>query len=352
MRLRRKRTDGGDGGGGATAVAAGEAVDERGLDELRSEIAELTEANRGAPDRATERRLLQLRHLAGIRLLDAGGGAPEYAQPDAARLPAGDDLPEIAAADVTPGLLRAGILRDGCLLVRGLASRADALQLADRIDRSFAERDRHEATGSSAEGYYEEFTLDPRYPSLATMRGWIKAGGGVLAADSPQLTFEMLELLHRAGVPDLVEGYLGEPAVTSIHKTTLRKAEPFVRGAWHQDGNFMGDVRALNLWLSLSRCGDEAPGLEIVPRRLDGLVPTRTEEAFLEIQVSQSKAEAAAGDKGIARPIFEPGDALLFDELFLHQTGSDPSMPKDRFAIESWFFGGSAFPGEYGPIAV
>ena len=29
-----------------------------------------------------------------------------------------------------------------------------------------------------------------------------------------------------------------------------------------------------------------------------------------------------------------------------------PSMPKPRFAIESWFFGGSAFPGEYGPIAV
>ena len=52
------------------------------------------------------------------------------------------------------------------------------------------------------------------------------------------------------------------------------------------------------------------------------------------------------------RPIFEPGDALFFDELFLHQTGSDPSMPKPRFAIESWFFGGSAFPAEYGPLAV
>ena len=26
----------------------------------------------------------------------------------------------------------------------------------------------------------------------------------------------------------------------------------------------------------------------------------------------------------ILRPIFEPGDALLFDELFLHQTGLGP----------------------------
>jgi hypothetical protein len=27
-------------------------------------------------------------------------------------------------------------------------------------------------------------------------------------------------------------------------------------------------------------------------------------------------------------------------------------MPKPRFAIENWFFGGSAFPAEYAPIAV
>jgi hypothetical protein len=127
---------------------------------------------------------------------------------------------------------------------------------------------------------------------------------------------------------------------------------PSVGGAWHQDGAFMGDVRALNLWLALSRCGDESPGLDVVPRRLDGFVTRQTEEAVLSYQVSQEKAEEAAGPKGILRPIFEPGDALLFDELFLHQTGSDPAMPKPRFAIESWFFGGSAFPADYAPLAV
>ena len=73
---------------------------------------------------------------------------------------------------------------------------------------------------------------------------------------------------------------------------------------------------------------------------------------MLSYQVSQSKAEDAAGDTPIIRPIFEPGDALFFDELFLHQTGSDPSMPNPRFAIENWFFGGSAFPGEFAPVAV
>ena len=140
------------------------------------------------------------------------------------------------------------------------------------------------------------------------------------------LTFEMLEMFaSAAGLPELVGAYLGERPLISLQKTTLRKAEPDVPGAWHQDGAFMGDVRALNLWLSLSRCGDESPGLDVVPRRLDQIVATATDDAVLDYQVSQAKAEEAAGDKRITRPIFEPGDALFFDELFLHQTGSDPA---------------------------
>ena len=174
----------------------------------------------------------------------------------------------------------------------------------------------------------------------------------MLGVDAPQPSFEMFELFRAAGLPRLVEAYLGEPPLITAQKTTLRKAEPVVAGAWHQDGKFMGPVRALNLWLSLSRCGDEAPGLDIVPRRLDGHVTTQTDEALLDYAVSQKMAEDAAGEKEIIRPIFEPGDALLFDELFLHKTGSDPSMPNPRFAIENWFFGSSAFPTEYAPLTV
>jgi hypothetical protein len=160
----------------------------------------------------------------------------------------------------------------------------------------------------------------------------------------------MLELFGSARLPELVRGYLGEPPLISAHKTTLRKADPSVGGAWHQDGAFMGDVKALNLWLSLSRCGDEAPGLDIVPRRVDHVVIDH--DVMLDVELTRAKAREAAGDVPILRPIFEPGDALLFDELFLHQTASDPAMPNPRFAIESWFFGGSAFPGDYAPLAV
>jgi hypothetical protein len=320
-------------------------------DELFAEIERLTLENRSDPDRQRERELLRLRHLAGMRLLIETKDTPEHPEPDFENLPDAEVLPEIPAQDLTPGILRAGILRDGCVLVRGLIDRQAALDFAAQIDRAFAEREKAYEGQTPAPGYYDEFVAREPFEVDFGARVWVRAGGGVLAPDAPLLACEMLDLFDSAGVSRMVGDYLGEYPLLSLQKTTLRKATPDVPGAWHQDGKFMGEVRALNLWLSLSHCGDEAPGLDLVPRRLDHLVATETDEAVLPYQVSTAQAQQAAGDKPIIRPIFEPGDALFFDEMFLHQTASDPSMPNPRYAVESWFFGASAFPAEYGPIA-
>jgi hypothetical protein len=339
----------------APRPAASDADLSASLEVLRADIETLSEANRAAPNRDTERRLLLLRHLAGIRLIEQASGDAQFVEPDSAALASGSlpggALPELPAAELSAGLIRAGIMRDGCLLVRGLIPRDDGLALAAKIDRAFAERESHDAGDSITPGYYEEFGPQPQYGDVVG-RTWIKQGGGLLAADAPLLDFRMMELFRAARLPQIVSEYLGEPALISVHKTTLRKADPSVPGAWHQDGFFMGEVRSLNLWLSLSRCGDEAPGLDILPRRLEHYVATATEEAALDYTISQTKVDRVAGDMPIVRPIFEPGDALFFDELFLHQTGADSEMPKPRYAIENWFFGGSGFPGEYAPIAV
>ncbi|MDQ6817502.1 MAG: phytanoyl-CoA dioxygenase family protein [Actinomycetota bacterium] len=338
---------------GGTAVADEPQFEEyEGSDDaLFAEIERLTARNRSARSAEIEHRLVRLRHLAGVRAMDRAPANPAHPQPDFGRLPEGPGLPEFGRDDVTPELLRAGILRHGCLLVRELIFRDQALAFAQQIDRAFTERERHDQGEAVTDGYYAELGPHPRFnPDVG--RPWVKEGGGVLASDSPMLSFELGELFESAGIRWLASTYLGEPALMSLQKTTLRKAEPWVGGAWHQDGAFMGPVRSLNLWLSLSRCGDEAPGLDIVPRRLDYLVTRKTEEAVFDMQVSQIKAREAAGEVGILRPIFEPGDALLFDEMFLHQTASDPSMPKPRFAVECWLFGGSCFPGDYAPIAI
>jgi hypothetical protein len=322
--------------------------------ELLTEIEQLTDSNRAERSYQTERRLVRLRHLAGLRELQtANGGSADFATPDATNLAASDTLPEFTAAQLTPELMRAAILRDGCVLVRGLIDRDIALRFGEHINGAFDERLRREGGESVGEGYYEVCATHPTYDeSLESVRPWVKHGGGLLAADSPPLCFQMIEMFRGAGVPELIRGYLGETPLISVHKTTLRKADPEVGGGWHQDGAFMGAVHSINLWLSLSRCGDEAPGLDVVPRRLDDYVRTGSDETFLEYQVSQRTAEEAAGDKQIIRPIFEPGDALFFDELFLHKTGSDPSMPNSRYAIENWFFGASAYPAEYAPLLV
>jgi hypothetical protein len=346
MRLPWRRRD-----EGATAVAEPPEPELPSLEQLRAEIDELSEANRSDPDPDRECAILRARHLAGIRLVEDAPAAPKFPSAEGVAVPAGDPLPGFGLDDLTPELLRAAILRDGCALVRQLIPRQLALDLADGIETAYARREAIEAGESTDDAYYDEFVPDERYGG-PMWRSWIKEGGGLLGADSPALTFRFMEAMHEQGVDRLVAGYLGEPALVSAHKTTMRKAEPSVSGQWHQDGRFMGPVRALNLWLSLSRCGDEAPGLDIAPVRLDDYVATGTEGAALDWTISDEQAQLAARGSSIIRPIFDPGDALFFDELFLHKTGSDPSMPKPRFAIENWFFGGSAFPGDYAPIAV
>jgi hypothetical protein len=301
----------------------------------------------------TERRLLHLRHVTAIRCIEEATAEPEYVAPAFDRLPEGDPLPEVSADELTAGVLRAGILRDGCVLVRGLVGREVALHLADRIDRAFTERDLSDCGEPFAQAFFEEFEPEPAYAhNLAWGRVFIKSCCGLAASDSPAVSSEMMEMYRDAGLPQLIGGYLGETTLMSVEKTSLRKAEPSVSGAWHQDGSFMGDARAVNMWLALSRCGDEAPGLDVVPRRLDHFVETRTEEAIIDAHVSQRAVEEAAGAVPIVRPIFEPGDALFFDGMLLHQTGSDPSMPRVRFGIESWFFGASSFPENFTPIAI
>jgi hypothetical protein len=340
-----------------------ELTEGRSTEELIEELESLTRENRGRPDAETEVKLVELRHAVGIRQMDDAQEGAVYPEPAFDRLPdRNGDLAGIGPAELSPEVLRAGILRDGCLLIRGAVDRDAALALAEGIDRAFDARDEAQANysaerrnpwgrrGKAARMYYSEFMPAPRFRK-ALSRDWIQGGGGLWVADSPHLLFEMLEAFGRAGLGAAIRGYLGEPPLISVQKCTLRRVDPDAGRGWHQDGAFLGDVRALNVWLSLSHCGDEAPGMDVVPRRLDGILPTGTEGTDFDWSISEQVAQEAAEETGVVRPIFEPGDVLLFDDLFLHTTAAEPSMSKSRWAIESWFFGASASPAKYSPLA-
>lgn len=356
---RKKHSD----GGSATAEASPEGGERTGnghpdlgmdREQLFAEIESLEKSNRRSRSTEAEREIRRLRHLAGVTMIrdaKASGFEPRHVEPGPSVPDLGPQsrLPEITPADLSAEMLRAAILEHGALLVRGLLDRDKAERMAADIDRSVETRARIRGKATDPEGYYDE--MKPEAPYRIGERPWIEEGGGVLAVDSPRLLFDMIESLQDAGLRDVIDGYLGERSAISAQKCTLRKATPDVPGAWHQDGAFMGEVRALNVWISLSDCGEDAPSMDVVPCRLDDFVATGTEGTALQFQVSQQVAEEAAGDVGIVRPIFEPGDALLFDDKFLHQTGSDPSMPNARYAIESWYFGPSSYPMGYVPIA-
>src|SRR5947209_15819438 len=84
-------------------------------EELGAEIERLIEANRAEPSVERERMLLHLRNLAAIRLLEREPGDGGFPEPDYTALPTGGSpLVELAPTDLTPEVLRAGILRSGC----------------------------------------------------------------------------------------------------------------------------------------------------------------------------------------------------------------------------------------------
>lgn len=323
---------------------------DEGAAELLAEIDQLVEANRAERDPERERRILRLRHQAGARLVAAAGSPPSFPEPLERSSANGSGLAEATAAELSPELLRGAMLSSGCLVIRGLVERRQAAGMVEEMEHAFAAREQVGEQGTDELAYWQMFEPDP--PFVLGDREWVSSTGSIWAADSPRLIFDMLETFERVGLRDLIAGYLGERPAISVNKCTLRKVDASAGTAWHQDGAFLGsEVRALNVWLSLSDCGVDAPGLDVVPKRLDHIVATGTDGAVFDWSVGDAVAEQAAGEAGIVRPVFEPGDVVLFDDLFLHRTAVEPQMPETRYAIESWFFGPTGFPGEYTPIA-
>src|SRR5438094_756451 len=207
----------------------------------------MTAANRTQRDPRLEQRLVSLRHNAFTDLvLSPGLAAWPPSPPDLFEGTSG--LPEVCGRDLSAETLASGIIRHGCLLVRGLIPPHTVDGLKDDIDEVFAALDAHSlgAPVSDTTPWFSPFMPKPGY-SIGTSRKWVTDGGGV----------------------------------------------------WSVGDSVVRDV------------ADGAP---------------------------------------ILRPVFGPGDALFFDNMFLHRTAADPAMTEPRYAIESWFFAPSRYPDDQVPL--
>jgi hypothetical protein len=309
----------------------------------------LNAANRAARSADVEEQLVRLRYEAFAEL-SAEKGLDSW-PPEAPDLFPDAGFVEIPASEFSTDALRSGILRHGCLAVRGLVPPDRVQLLTDAVDAAMNACAEWESEPTGETGpWFAPFDMG-NASTLRPERRWVTGGGGVWTVDSPRAMFDVLETFTAIGLAGPLTGYLGERPALSVKKWTLRRV-PVTSGTnWHQDGAFLGQgIRTVNFWLALSHCGDDAPGLDIVPKRLDSILPTGTEGAIFDWSVGESVVQRAAGDASILRPIFEPGDALFFDERFLHRTAVSEQMTSERYAIESWFFAPSHYPGDQLPV--
>lgn len=311
-------------------------------DDLAERIDALTLANRAARDAGRERELLRLRYES---FLASGRGAalpetpapvnPPIAIDPAVGLPVVHRLP-------SAGVVRSTIRAHGSLVVRGLVGPQGVARLQTAVNETIAARGHllagNEPTGASP--WYAEFGPIKEVGARA-----FTASSGALAVDSPRGIFELIETFREAGVDRLAAEFLGGRPVISAEKSVFRRVEPTLFATWHQDGAFLGEnIRTLDVWIALSSCGKTAPSLEVLPRRVSRILPTG---ACFSWDLDDKEIEKEFPGFTTVLAQFEPGDAILFDQLCVHRSGHAAGMTLPRLAIECWLFAAESVPEGY-----
>jgi hypothetical protein len=312
----------------------------------------LTELNRKNPDPDIEERLVLLRRDAFSALEQSEGRAswpPEFEDP----FEGIDGLIEIKAPDLSLEVLGGAVRHHGHLLVRGLLPQAMVDRLVDAIDRALAAQEAHKqgAPASETAPWFVPIPSHPRYP---TAPGGLEhtMQNRVLVVDSPRALFEIAEVFGEIGIDRLVGDYLGDRPVMAENKWVLwRMDSQMGAGPWHQEISVLGDgpFRTLNVWLTLSACGENAPGFQFLPQRMDSII-----EPDIFFGFSSETLAGVADMSKIVSPIYEPGDAIFFDEYLVHNTQVRPDMPELRSFIESWMFAPAGHPlrEQLGPLVL
>jgi hypothetical protein len=308
-----------------------------------TEIAALSDANRARLEPATERELMRLRHESFLALarerVPARPASFATAKPipvdRSAGLPVAHGLPDAETVRTT-------IHTHGSLIVRGLIGAAGVRRLRSAVETAIAARE-HVLSGTATEesmAWYSEFAPIKH----ADVRSFTHSSG-VLAADSPRGVFELTEVFREHGVSRLASDFLGGPPVLSVEKSVFRRVAPRPFASWHQDGAFLGEnSRTLDVWIALSDCGKTAPSLEVLPRRVARVLPTG---AFFSWDLDEKEIRKEFPGFTTVLAQFEPGDAILFDQLCVHRSGHAEGMTESRLAIECWFFAAESVPQEY-----
>ena len=264
-------------------------------------------------------------------------------------------LPEVDLGNLTAEILGGAVAHHGALVVRGVLDREDTHRHVAMIDRIHARRGPTGVPPTSDDPAVEALFRPLRAGQKAhdpVLRRLIFDQGGTWLGDSPLATAVILRELTSAGITGIVAAHLGERPFFSLQKSTLRRTEPvYDLVSWHQDGAFLGPaVRTMNVWVALSACGGDrpTPALEVFPQSFDHILPA--EGGLVPNAVPDDVISELSHEMPTVVPEFAPGDAVLFDERFLHRTYLTESMTDIRYALECWFFAPSHQSPAYTPL--
>ena len=80
------------------------------------------------------------------------------------------------------------------------------------------------------------------------------------------------------------------------------------------------------------------------PRPLDHLVKTVGTKGVDEYRAVAEDVACLTDEVPPSCPVFDAGDAAIFDQFLLHQTNASPDFTEPRYGFESWFFAPSTYP--------
>jgi ectoine hydroxylase-related dioxygenase (phytanoyl-CoA dioxygenase family) len=121
---------------------------------------------------------------------------------------------------------------------------------------------------------------------------------------------------------------------------------------WHQDGFVYGaGLGAFAVWVALTPSGHDCPGLSVVPRRASRVLDTGWGLAQFRPRFFELAAREHGWEDAMVDVCFEPGDALLFDEMTVHRTSVVP-WRRVRDSAQAWFFAPGRFPPAMPPFVL
>jgi len=149
-------------------------------------------------------------------------------------------------------------------------------------------------------------------------------------ADGPALDF----------IRPLLQPFFPEQPQLRPEISWARQVAYDLRGStvpFHQDFNAFGRF-VVNVWVPLIPCGRDAPGLELVARRLDELADTvPAEDQYDELQIDESLIIERFGSESLVIPEFDRGDAVAFLGTTIHRTHITSEMSALRTSLELRF---------------